>query len=214
VLVNTAAMTSVATPTGDTRVLEYQYTIPATPDGFWDVSITANEGTEGTVSHTASSPMIVGTANIVIGKTSTVISDPINASNPKAIPNAIVEYTIEVTNTGFGYADAGTISITDPIDTSKTTLVLGNPANPATFAQGPTNSGLTFSFVTLGDTGDDIAFSDDGCGTFVTPSADGAGFDISAPPIDCIEFNPKGELRGSDGVNNPSFTIKFQLRVD
>lgn len=59
-------------------------------------------------------------------KTSVVISDPINtalaggAANPdaKAIPGAVVEYTITIKNTGS--ADAGNVVITDPIPANTT----------------------------------------------------------------------------------------------
>ena len=212
VQLNNAAMTSVATPDGATRVYELAYTLPATPDGFWTVSVTANEGNEGAISHTASSAMIVGAANISINKTSAVISDPVNASNPKAIPGAIIEYTVNVSNSGFGYADDGSIVLTDPIDAS-TTLFLGSPADPAQFSDGPTPSGLSYNFISLSSTTDDIAFSNNGGSSFITPSVDASGFDITAPPINFIRINPKGSLRGSDGVSNPSFTMRFRVRV-
>ena len=52
-------------------------------------------------------------------KESAVISDPLNGTtNPKAIPGAVVEYTITLTNTGT--ADATNVVITDviPADTT------------------------------------------------------------------------------------------------
>jgi hypothetical protein len=213
VQVNNAAMTSVDTPTGATRIYEYQYTVPATPDGFWDISITANEGNEGSISNTASSTMIIGTTSITISKTSAVISDPVNVTNPKSIPGAIVEYTINVSNSGFGYADDDSIILTDPLDPN-TTLFLGSPADPAQYTNGPTPSGLTYSFISLSNTSDDIAFSNNGGVSFITPGVDGSGFDITVPPINFIRINPKGSLRGTDGVNNPSFEMRFRLRVN
>lgn len=213
VQVNNVAMTSVATPSGAIRVYEFQYTIPATPDGFWGLSITANEGNEGTVSHNATSTMIVGTANISISKSSTVVSDPINAVNPKAIPGAIVEYVINVDNSGFGYADNNSIILTDPLDVN-TRFFFGSPVDPAQFTNGVTPSGLSYNFIGLSSTTDDIAFSNNGGSTFITPSVDGSGFDTTVPPINFIRINPKGSLRGTDGVNNPSFNMRFRLRVN
>lgn len=212
VQVNNQAMASVATPTGATRVYEYPYIIPATPDGFWSINITANEGTEGTVSHTSQATMIVGTTNITISKNSTVLSDPINASNPKAIPNAIVEYAIAVENSGFGYVDLNTTVLTDPIP-AETIFYFGSPLNPATFVDGATASGLSFTFTSLASTTDDIDFSNDGGLSFITPTIDGNGFDTTVPPINFIRINPKGEFIGSDGVNIPSMEIKFQVKV-
>jgi len=214
-VVNNQAMTSVSTPSGELRVFEYLYNIPAAPapDGFWAISVTANEGTEGSISHTDLGTMIVGDASPILLKSSLVISDPVNVTNPKAIPNSIIEYTIIATNTGFGYVDLDRTFLTDPIP-SQTTLFLGSPANPAQFFDGATTSGLTYTFTTLASTTDDIAFSNDGGGTFITPLVDGAGFDITVPPINYIEINPKGEFRGTDGVNNPSFSMTFRVRVD
>ena len=72
----------------------------------------------------------VVTAAIAVTKTSLVASDPINgASNPKAIPGAVIEYCIDVNNTGS--ADAGSISIGDLIPTN-TTFVSGSIKSAAT----------------------------------------------------------------------------------
>lgn len=212
VLVNNQAMTSVATPTGATRVYEYPYLIPSAQDGSWNIKITANEGIEGIVSHTGQSTMIVGTPNITISKNSAVLSDPINASNPKAIPNAIIEYTITVENSGFGYVDFNSTVITDPV-AAGTTFYFGSPLNPATFIDGATASGLSFTFIDLASTVDDIDFSNNGGSTFITPTIDGNGFDTTSPPINFIRINPKGEFIGSDSINNPSMQINFRVRV-
>jgi len=213
VTVNNAAMTSEPTPSGAIRIYEYQYTIPAAPDGFWSISITADEGTEG-VSHTVADTMIVGNASMILLKTSNVISDPVNAgANPKRIPGSVIEYTIIATNTGFGYVDDGSVILNDPIP-AQTTLYLGNPADPAQFIDGATVSGLNYTFTSLASTTDDIAFSNDGGGTFITPSVDAAGFDITVPAINFVRINPKGEMSGTDGVNNPSFNMTFRVQVD
>jgi len=209
VQINNAAMTSVATPTGATRVYEFQYTIPANPDGFWDVSVTANEGNEGTVAHTELQTMVVGTTNINISKNTETISDPVNlTANPKAISNAIVEYTIRVENSGFGYVDVDSLVITDPLPTN-TTFFFGSPFNPANIVDGTNVSGLVIPLDV-----NDITYSNDGGTSFVAPVIDGDGFDITAPPINFIRINPTGEFRGSDGTNHPSMELKFRVRVD
>ncbi len=203
----------IATPDGATAVYEYQYTIPATPDGYWDISTTANEGAEGNISHTATTTMVVGTPTITVTKSRTVLSDSINASNPKSIPGSIVEYTIDVTNSGFGYVDADTFVISDPL-AAGVTFFFGSPVNPATFVDGITSSGLSYTFTSLGSTTDDITFYNDGSGTTpVTPTTDANGFDTTVPPIDFIRINPKSTFRGSDGTNDPSMQLKFRVRV-
>ena len=101
-------------------------------------------------------------------KSRTVISDPFNATNPKAIPNAIVEYTILVKNSGFGYTDNNTLVINDPLP-ANTSFFFGSPLDPATFTDGIIPSGLVFSFISIASTGDDIAFSNNGGTSFITP---------------------------------------------
>lgn len=210
--VTNAAMALVDAPTTASRLFEYSYVIPVTPEGFWSLSATANEGFETTVSHTGTGTMIVGTANITISKNSAVLSDPINTTNPKAIPGAIVEYIINVSNAGYGYINTDSIVLTDPV-AGGTTFFFGNPLEPITFTDGAVTSGLTFTFSGLASTTDDIDFSNDGGATFVTPTTDANGFDTTAPPINFIRINPKGEFKGGDTVNNPSMEIKFRVRV-
>lgn len=70
----------------------------------------------------------ISSAMLSIAKISTVVSDPFNnLTNPKAIPGAVVQYAITVTNTG-GSAATG-VSVNDPL-----------PAN-TTFVQGGYTSG-------------------------------------------------------------------------
>ena len=63
---------------------------------------------------------------------------------------------------------------------------------------------------------DDVQFySDASCSVDVlSPVVDIAGYDASSPKIICVAVNPKGDFNGSDGSNEPSFTIKFIVRVD
>lgn len=59
------------------------------------------------------------TANLTIGKTSSVISDPTNGTtDPKAIPGATMRYCILVTNNGSGTATG--INVADPLPASTT----------------------------------------------------------------------------------------------
>jgi uncharacterized repeat protein (TIGR01451 family) len=61
----------------------------------------------------------VTAANLTVNKTSTIISDPISASNPKMIPGAVVEYCITVANAA-GSATATNIVITDTLPANTT----------------------------------------------------------------------------------------------
>ena len=203
-----------------TAVFETPYTIPVAPapDGVWSVDYVANEGAEG-ITDTAAKIFGVGTTDINVKKTSTTTSDPVNASFPKSIPNSHVEYSVETINSGFGFADNNSVFITDPFPDTQTTFYFGAtsaPYDPVQFADGAVASGLTYSFIGLSNQTDDVQFySDAGCSVDVlSPVADASGYDISVPKIVCIEINPKGDFNGSDGTNDPSFTVNFTVRVD
>ncbi|MEE9433116.1 MAG: hypothetical protein V3V15_02610 [Sphingorhabdus sp.] len=57
----------------------------------------------------------VGAASLTVSKVSRVISDGVSASNPKAIPGAVVEYCIVVSN-GAGAATATGVTVSDDLD--------------------------------------------------------------------------------------------------
>ena len=57
----------------------------------------------------------INAAQLTVTKTSTVISDPVNGTtNPKAIPGAVMEYTVTVSN-GAGAGTAQAIAVTDSL---------------------------------------------------------------------------------------------------
>lgn len=65
-------------------------------------------------SHSDNDDYTVQTATLAVTKTSRVISDPFNiTTNPKLIPGAVVEYCIQVANTGG--AAATSVVINDPV---------------------------------------------------------------------------------------------------
>lgn len=73
----------------------------------------------------ATATYTVQTAQLSITKAAVVISDPINgvSANAKAIPGAVVEYTITVTNNGVPAADL--LVLTDPIP-ANTWFIVGS----------------------------------------------------------------------------------------
>ena len=164
--------------------------------------------------HSACFSNVVVKPSINFQKVSNIQSDPVNGtSNPKAIPGAIVSYTLNVTNSGIGSSDNNTIVIADTLPPN-TKLVLGSPANPIAFVDGSPSSGLTFTFSGLGSTTDDVDFSNDGGSTFITPSADIDGVDITSPSINYIRINPKGVLNGDSGSGPTAFKLNFEVKVD
>ena len=96
--VQLAARAAVAGTSGATLVMQSAAADnPAVVDVvFADVGATARDGI-----HEASDQYAIASATLSVAKTSTVISDPFNiTTNPKAIPGAVVQYAITVTNTG------------------------------------------------------------------------------------------------------------------
>ena len=101
---------------------------------------------------------LVSAADLNVAKTSVVISDPFNLLvNPKAIPGALMEYAITVTNTGTVAAD--NVRITDVLD-GNVTLALGEYNGGAADIQIESGTGPTITFC-VADNGD---LDGDGCG--------------------------------------------------
>jgi uncharacterized repeat protein (TIGR01451 family) len=74
---------------------------------------------------TADDTYVVSSAALAVSKSSVVISDPLNgvSTNAKAIPGAVMEYTIQVSNTG---AQPATLnSVSDPVPALTTYLFPG-----------------------------------------------------------------------------------------
>jgi uncharacterized repeat protein (TIGR01451 family) len=146
----------------------------------------------------------INTAVLAIEKSSRVISDPLNGStNPKAIPGAIVEYTITIRNVGRQRVDENSIAI---IDVMPPEMAFAS-GTPITFTDGSPTSGLApFSSATM------VSFSSqpDGFGPFnYTPSS---GFD---PNVRGIRITPRGQMdRASSGTSQPNFSIRFRARVE
>jgi len=127
-IVNAASMTLVATGTETpslTKTYEYQYTVPTSPTGNWSVSVTATEGTEGTVTNTAYATMrvIVPQPNLTIVKSAS--ANPVSSGQT-------VTYSIVVTNTGTG--NAINARVTDPLPQYTTYVANSTRLNGITVA--------------------------------------------------------------------------------
>lgn len=85
----------------------------------------------------ATSAYVVSSATLAVAKTSVVVFDPINSSNFKAIPGAIVEYTVTLTNSGG--TNATGVVITDLL-----------PTNGVTFQTGQYNAGASDVSIQVG----------------------------------------------------------------
>jgi uncharacterized repeat protein (TIGR01451 family) len=105
----------------------------------------------------ADSVYYVASATLAVAKSSAVISDPVNtAPNFKAIPGAVVEYSIQLTNTGG--ADATGLIITDTL-----------PATGISFTTATYNAGASDVSIQIGSGAPTFCVAEVSAG----PSADG-----------------------------------------
>jgi uncharacterized repeat protein (TIGR01451 family) len=174
------------------------------PSGGLTNTANGSTTTSDPVTGNNSSSVTLATINLTVTKTSQVLSDPVSGTNnPKAIPGAIVEYSITVSNAGTASIDADAVVIRDPFPTTISPYVATGGGPPVTLVDGIPSSGLTLSYGTgvswSNQIGGDVPF------TYI-PVPDGTGFDSSATGI---RINPTGTLAAAG-----SFTIKFKARIN
>jgi uncharacterized repeat protein (TIGR01451 family) len=145
---------------------------------------------------------------LTVVKLSVVHSDPVHdTTNPKAIPGAIVEYQIFVTNASPDQVDADTIFISDALDPNlalQVTDINGAGTGPVLFT--PDTSGLGYTFSSLGSTTDDVEFFCTTGGWSCVPSPDGNGVDTD---VEAIRINPKGAFNAASA----QFELAFRVRI-
>lgn len=214
-IVTDADMGPPIVTTSSSKTFEYPYTLPAgATSGAWTTTVTGHEGTEGTVYDEGTGGFLVDARLPIFLVSKGVVSywDPVNGdSGPYAIPGAVVEYTLTITNTGIGSPDNNTIVVEDPIP-ANTELIVSDPvANPAIKISNVTaDTGLTISYIAPDDAGDDIYFSTDGTDFTYQPTADANGADAS---VTHLRIYPQGIFSASDGSSLPSFSVSFKVRI-
>ena len=141
-------------------------------------------------------------------KTSTVLSDPINnATNPKRIPGSVVAYLATLTNSGNGTVDSSTLVLTDPVPANTELFVSTAAGNPVEFIDGATASGLTFNYAA------NVSYSNQiggGAPFTYTPVPNAAGYDAN---VTGLRVAPTGVMAAAVGANQPSFSVRFRVRV-
>ncbi len=155
----------------------------ATTDGVSDATLTTSE------------------PNIGITKLSSVISDPISASNPKRIPGAVIEYIITVSNSGDASPDNNSTLVTTTIDTDETEFYY---TGAITFVDGTTTSNLALGTVSYSQTSAPGPYVYD-----YTPSPDGDGYDAN---ITSVKIKTTGTF-AFGGSPSASFSLKYRVRV-
>ncbi len=141
---------------------------------------------------------------ISVTKVSAIIADPINGNtNPKAIPGALIEYLITVSNTGPGAADADSLSVVDQGPGDVKLCRITRSGGPIAFNDPGGNSGVTYGFATVASPTDDLEFSNN----------NGASFDYTPTPDadDCDTAITDFRVR-PDGAFASGGTITLRVR--
>lgn len=143
-------------------------------------------------------------ATLDIAKSSVLVSDPTNGTiNPKAIPGAVVRYSILVRNTGPAAVDSNTVLI---IDTLPLQIDVGSAASPI-FTQGSPTSGLTFN------SGTDIRYSNAATRPASFAACSYTPLAAYDPAVTYICLRPQGTMAGSTGTPT-SFTVSIQGQIN
>lgn len=209
-----------ALASGATVTITFNATVGSTmPNGAYTNSMmadfTSTSGPGSVSQNNAASITLVPKPSLMFLKTVSIISDPVNgATNPKYIPGAVAQYTLNAFNSG-GPVDNNTTVITDPIPT-ETALFVGDiggtPPGPVSFTQGTASSTLSYTYTGLNNLTDDLDFfggtPTPAWGYVPIPGADGCD-----PLVTNIRINPKGTFVGNPVAPNPSFNLNFRVCV-
>lgn len=155
-------------------------------------------------------------APLAVTKTAATVADQVNAINPKAIPNATVDYAIRVDNPNTilsGQAIAAVV-IQDTIPANVVLRVADYGAagsGPVEFVDGNLlglgllGSGLSYGFAGLSSTADSLEFSTNGATWTYTPVPDAQGYD---PNVRAIRV----KLAGTQAASS-AFRLRFRVRL-
>lgn len=142
---------------------------------------------------------------ILLSKSVATIYDPYNgASNPKAIPGSVLEYTITASNDGPLAADNNSIRLTDVIP-ANTKLCVSSVGYclPPSFADGSPTSALSLSAIQYSDnSGNSYAYS---------TVADVEGADAA---VTNLEFQTSGAFAANTTGTAPVFSVKFRIMIE
>lgn len=146
-------------------------------------------------------------ADLSVTKVSSLISDPVNlATNPKAIPGALVEYLISVGNNGTAATDNNSVVVVDSGPADAKLCQINRAGGPVVFTD-PGGTGLTYSFAALGSATDSLEFSTDGGSSWTyVPAADAQGCDAN---VTNFRVRPSGAFAASR-----NFTLRVRYIIE
>jgi uncharacterized repeat protein (TIGR01451 family) len=136
-------LTARAAVDGDPTTLATETVGPETPGSvdvvFGDGAGAGDAAEDGAFA--ADDQYQIQSAALTIAKTSTVISDPFNGtSSPRAIPGAVIEYAITMTNTGVVSATGVTLVDPIPLNTTFRPLEYNSAASDVSVTVGATTT--------------------------------------------------------------------------
>ena len=140
-----------------------------------------------------------------LSKSVLTIYDPFNgASNPKAIPGSVIEYSIDAQNDGPLAADNNSINLADvvPANTKLCVANVGNCSAPY-FVNGSPSSGLS-----LGSTS---YSNNNGASYGYSASSDAEGADSN---VTNLRVAMSGAFAAKTGAVAPNFSLKFRVVVE
>ena len=146
-------------------------------------------------------------------KTAAIVSDPLGNLFPRAIPGAVVDYTITLANpvTNVGQPVKNMV-FEDQLPANvklRVSDLTGAGTGPVAFVDGIAvlgvgNSGMTYAFGGLGSTTDGIDFYD-GTSWSYTPVPDADGYDAR---VRAIRIKPVTTFKTAG-----SFTLRFRAQI-
>jgi len=146
--------------------------------------------------------------DLLVSKNSITSNDPINlGTNPKAIPDADVEYAIGVINRGSTSPDLNTVTITDDIPASLRLCVTSD-----CFTGGPVIFDDSGSPIATGLSLGSVEYSNDGGFSYAySPVPDGDGYDAA---VNAVRISLDGVLASVSTSGSPSFELRFAARIN
>ena len=206
-MTNEGAKNCAGTASTSSEAFEYAYTLGASGTiavGNWTASVTGNEGSEGTVTHTANGSFAARELpSLTIMKSVALSADPTGNAISHSIPGATAQYTVTVLNSGRGPVDSGTMIISDPVPTNTVFSLSGKP--PFTFSDPGNTTGLSVSTTTDAN----ITYTDHG-GASYTPTCTRPCTDAN---IGGFKITLTGTMNGKTGGTTPTFSITYSVVV-
>ena len=168
------------------------------------------QGTSGSYSIIPASNFVQcdGVFDLQLTPSLTIISDPINGtSSPKAIPGAVLEYSVLAENQGSLNSDTDTTVVTQAVADSADFYIGDGSSSPVSFTDG---SGVQSSGVTFSYPGGLTLSCDDGATFTCAPTADGDGYTAG---VTHFRLSLEGSMMPQLGTLQPQFTYQYRVRL-